>query len=199
MGCLRNLINAVILSLAVIGFLSLGGKEYVSDIFYDYMLPAIQDVDGRASQVADFSDINEEYQIEQAVALMGFNGVLAEHKSSGQKMVIAESGFANIITAEDIQSENAAEKIKQATDKIKLKVASIEKVDVTGRGEMQVMGQNVPYLIIDTEIKGLPIKNLSGIIGVVQDENNKSKILISLNENGKYSQIITNDFFNKIK
>ena len=39
MGCLKNIIRAIILVLAVIGFLSIGGKEFVTGMFSKWINP----------------------------------------------------------------------------------------------------------------------------------------------------------------
>ncbi len=199
MGCFRHLINAIILSLAVIGFLSIGGKDLVQNAVEQYFIPMIENVEGRASKVADFTDINEDYEIEQAVGLMGFNGVLAEHKQSGQKLIVAESGLGNFLSADDIKCDDVEQKLKQAVNNLDFKVISVENIDVISRGELIAFDEKVPYIGFNAEIKGLPIKNVTGMISVAKDFNQQSKILLSVNENDKYSQIIAEEFFKQIR
>lgn len=64
---------------------------------------------------------------------------------------------------------------------------------------MKAMGQTVPYAQFQADVTNLPVKTLKGVIAVAQDDEGKSKILVSANENGKYSQIIAEQFFKKVK
>lgn len=40
MGCLKNILRAIILTLAVVGFMSLGGKELLSGYLGDFFNPS---------------------------------------------------------------------------------------------------------------------------------------------------------------
>jgi len=57
----------------------------------------------------------------------------------------------------------------------------------------------VPYVRFTAKINKLPIGQVGGIISAVDSGKNDSKMLISLNENKKYSQLITDEFFKKVK
>ena len=65
MGCLRNIIRAVIITLAIIGFLSIGGKELVQGWLSQWLKPSAETIVERAKKVGDFSQINEEFEIEK--------------------------------------------------------------------------------------------------------------------------------------
>ena len=103
MGCLRNIIKSIILTLAVIGFITIGGKEFITNLTKKIISPSSDKMIERTQLVGDFSQMDEEFEIEKAVGLMGYNAVIAEHKTSGQKMVVVDSGTKPIITAKDLQ------------------------------------------------------------------------------------------------
>ena len=105
MGCLKNILRAIILTLAVVGFMALGGKELVSGLINNYFNPPKDTMLERAQKVGDFSKINDEFEIERAAGIMGYNAVVAEHKASGQKMFVVDSGNKDILTVEYIKSE----------------------------------------------------------------------------------------------
>ena len=64
---------------------------------------------------------------------------------------------------------------------------------------MQTMGQTVPYAQFEAEVTNLTYQKIKGIISVAEDKNGKDKIIISANQNNKYSQIIAEQFFKKVK
>ncbi len=199
MGCLKNVTRAIFLTVIIAGFVTFGGKDWIIHQFNNYINPSKDVVLERAQKVGDFSKINKEFEIEKAAGVLGYNAVLAEHKASGQKMVVVDSGKKAILTQEDIKSPNAEEKIKSAISKIKYQSAAVEEFHITEKGTMKSYGQTVPYVKFTAKMKKLPIGEISGIISVVKDEKGNDKILVSANEKDRYSQLISNEFFKEIK
>lgn len=199
MGCLKNVTRAIFLTLAIIGFIAIGGHDWIRFQLKNYINPSKDVILERAQKVGDFSRINKEFEIEKAAGILGYNAVLAEHKASGQKMVVVDSGKKTILTQDDIQSDNAEEKIKSAINKIKYQSAAVEDFRVTERGTMKSYGKDIPYVKFVAKLKKLPIGEISGIISVVKDEKGNDKILVSANEKDRYSQLIANEFFKEIK
>ncbi len=199
MGCLKNVTRAVFFTVAIVGFMALGGQNWIKQQFINYVNPSKDVVLERAQKVGDFSKINKEFEIEKAAGVLGYNAVLAEHKASGQKMVVVDSGKKQVLTAEDIKSPDAEEKIRSAINKIKYQSAAVEDFKVIEKGTMKSFGKEIPYVRFTARIKKLPIGEISGIISVVKDEKGNDKILVSANEKSKYSQLISNEFFKEIK
>lgn len=199
MGCLKNFINAIILTLAIIGFISIGGKDLVVKYIGPYFKHSQESMLEKAKKVGDFSGINEEFEIERAAGIMGYNAVVAEHKASGQKLVVVDSGNKQLITAEDLKSDAAEQKIKTAIGKFKNQSASIEDFKVTKRGTMNAFGKTAPYVKFEAKVSKLPFGDIAGIISVVENSNGEPRVLLSANENSKYSQLISDEFFKQVK
>ena len=199
MGCLRNIIRAIILTLAVIGFLSLGGKELVMGLLKNWINPPQTTMIEKAQKVGDFSNINEEFEIEKATGIMGYNAVVAEHKISGQKMIVLDTGAKTILSAEDLKSENIEEKIQTSVKNVKYQAFSIEELTVTKRGNINAYGTSAPYIKFEAKIKKFPISDITGIISVVKTPNGEDRILVSVNEKGKYSHLLSEEFFKQVK
>lgn len=199
MGCLKNIVRAIVLTLAVVGFMSLGGNELVSGWFNKWIHPTKETILERAQKVGDFSGINEEFEIEKAAGMLGYNAVVAEHKASGQKLIVVDSSKKIILTEEDIKSDNIEEKLKSALQKIKYQAVSIEELKVTKRGTLYSYGKEKPYVKFNAKISRLPIGDVSGIISVTTAQDGTNRILVAVNEKSKYSQLISDEFFKKIK
>ena len=199
MGCLKNVTRAIFFTVLIVGFTTLGGQDWIKQQFMNFVNPSKDFVLERAQKIGDFSKVNREFEIEKAAGVLGYNAVLAEHKASGQKMVVVDSGKKQILTQEDIKSSQAEEKIKAAINKIKYQSAAVEEFHVTEQGTMKSYGKEIPYVKFTARIKKFPIGEISGIISVVQDSKGNDKILISANEKSKYSQLISNEFFKEIK
>ena len=199
MSCLKNVTRAIILTGIIVGFVALGGKEFLMTQFKNFVNPSHDVVLERAQKVGDFSKIDKEFEIEKAAGVMGYNAVLAEHKATGQKMVVVDSGKKQLLTQEDIKADDAETRIKNAINKVKYQSDALEEFRVTEKGTMTSYGQTVPYVKFCARIKKLPIGEISGIISVAKDNNGNDKILVSVNEKEKYSQHIANKFYKVIK
>ena len=199
MGCLKNVTRSVFLTVIIVGFMAFGGQDWIKLQIKNFFNPSHDVVLERAQKIGDFSKINKEFEIEKAAGILGYNAVLAEHKATGQKMVVVDSGKKAILTKEDIQANDAEDRIKAAISKIKYQSATLDYFHVSEKGTMKSYGQTVPYVKFKAKIKKLPIGEISGIISVAKDANGNDKILISANENERYSQLIANEFFKEIK
>ena len=199
MGCLKKLIKAVIVALAIIGFFSIGGKEWLGALIDKYIHKSPQTMLERAQRVGDFSQINEEFEIEKASGMLGYNGVLAEHNASGQKMIVVDDSKSPIFTQADIESGDIESKLKNSLGKLKYQSIGLENFEVTKHGTMYSYGQNIPYARFNAKITRFPVGAMSGIVAVVKKSDSESRILISVNEKAKYSQLLSEEFFRKIK
>ena len=199
MGCLKNFLRAIIITLAVVGFMAIGGKDLVGGYLNNVFNPSKDEMLERAKKVGDFSHINDEFELEKATGILGYNAVVAEHKASGQKMFVVDSVSKHILTADDIKSDNVEEKLYKAVSKIKYQAISVDDLKVTKHGIMHSYGKEVPYVKFEARVKKLPIGDVGGIVSVAQTKDGKQRLLISANEKNKYSQLISDEFFKKIK
>lgn len=199
MGCLKNFFIAVILALAFIGFMSIGGGRLVADILHNYLNPSQNTLVKRAEKVGNFSNMNEEFEIEKATGMLGYNGVMAEHKASGQKLIIVDTNNKPILTTEDIESEDIEEKLIELTRKVKYQAFQVDELKVTKHGTLNSYGKDSPYIKFEARAKKLPIGDIAGMISVTETDDGEQRLLISANEKRKYSQLISDEFFRAVK
>lgn len=199
MGCLRNIIRAIIITLAAVGFMSLGGRELVGKYINSWFNPPQDVMLERAKKVGDFSNISDEFELERAAGIMGYNAVVAEHKASGQKLLVVDSNEKNIISKEDIQSPDVEEKLKGALSKVKYQSITFDELKVTKHGMLSSYGKQAPYVKFDAKIKKLPVGEISGIISAAENKDGEQRLFLSVNEKDKYSQLIAEEFFKKIQ
>lgn len=199
MGCLKNITRSIFLTVVAVGFIAFGGQNWIKDTINNFLHPTKDVMLERAQKVGDFSKIDKEFEIEKAAGLMGYNAVVAEHKASGQKMVVVDTAKKKILTPQDIKANDVEDRLKKAISKVKYQSAAIEEFHVTEKGTMTSYGQEIPYVKFSAKIKKLPLGEISGIISVVEDEKGSDKILVSINQGEKYSQLISNEFFKEIK
>ena len=199
MGCLKNILKAIILVFAVIGFISIGGKDFFVQKWNEYTNPPQDVMLERAKKVGDFSRIGDEFEIDKAASALGYNGVLAEHKASGQKMIVVDLGKKPLLTPQDFKENKVEKKLDALTQKFKYSVVNVKDLEITKKGSFKAFGQRVPYVKFSAKISKIPSGEIEGIISAVQTKEGQSRVLVSANEKGKYSQIVAQDFFKNVK
>ncbi len=196
---IKIVFNAFLLVLAVIGFNAIGGQKYVEAVKVSVTNFIQEHAFESAKKIGNFSNLNEEFQIDNAVNLVGYKAIIAEHKASGQKMVIVDSGKKPLLSQDDIKSDKIDKKLKNLAEKFKYQAVTVQDITVTSRGTMNVYGKQVPYAKFDAKVTKLPFSDISGVVASVTTSDGAEKLAISVSEKKKYSQLITNEFFKGVK
>lgn len=200
MGCLKKILQILVLALALIGFISIGGKDFIMQKLSGTIANTPEAVNEIANKLGDFSEISQEYEIDKAASAFGYEGILAEHDATGQKMIVVKSGKTPIVSTEDFKNDNVENKMRDFIKKFKYQSMDVEDFTVTQKGTMSAYGQDdVPYVRFTAKVSKLPIGRIEGIISAVKDKNGETKMLVSVNENKKYSQLIADEFFKNVK
>ena len=196
---IKIIFNAFLLVLAVIGFNAIGGQKYVEAVKVCIVKFVQEHAIESAKKIGDFSKLNEEFQIDNAVNLAGYKAVLAEHKASGQKMIIVDSGKKPLLTQDDIKSSNVDKKLKELAGNFKYQAITLQDIKITNRGTMNVYGRQVPYAKFEAHVTKLPFSDVSGVVSSVKTSDGSEKLALAINEKGKYSQLITNEFYKGVQ
>lgn len=192
---IKIIFNAFLLVLAIIGFNAIGGQKYVEAVKVSVgNFIQTHALDG-AKKIGNFSGLNEEFQIDNSVNLVGYKAVIAEHKASGQKMVIVDSGKKPLLTQNDINSDKVDKKLKDLADKFKYQAVTVQDITITDRGTMKIYDKDVPYAKFEAHVTKLPFKDVAGIVASVTTSDGAEKLALSISEKKKYSQLITNEFY----
>lgn len=196
-GCLSFIIKTVIAVLVFFGLLHLGVIDYIKDKINNGS--SQEQMVEKTKDVLDLSNIDDEYTIDKNLKVLQNRMIIAEHNATGQKMIMIEPKKESFLTKDDIKSENLQERIETLLNKYKYQLVKFDKIEVSKKGEFEGIGQKIPYAKVNAEISNLPFKDIEGIVGVAQTQNGKNLIVISVNEKGKYSQIITDAFYKQVK
>ena len=197
-----NLIKIVILVLAIIGFMAIGGMDFLKNTFsnFHWFNGSQETLMEKANKIADFSNINlEEYEISKTANVMGYKAVVAEHNASGQKFIVMDSNKEPLLTKQDFETGKVDEKIEKLHKKLEKQFVHLDNVEIKKRSSMQGMNQTVPYVKIEAEPTNMPtVKKVTGIVGAAEKDG-KSYVILAFNTDNKYSQIITEQFFKDVK
>ncbi len=192
---IKIIFNAFLLVFAIIGFNAIGGQKYVEAVKVSVGNFIQEHALEGAKKIGNFSGLNEEFQIDNSVNLVGYKAVIAEHKASGQKMVIVDSGKKPLLTQNDIKSDKVDKKLNDLADKFKYQAVTVQDIKITDRGTMKVYGKDVPYAKFEAHVTKLPFKDVAGVVASVTTSDGSEKLAFSISEKKKYSQLITNEFY----
>ena len=201
MKFLKNVLKIIILILAAIGFKAIGGIDFINkyiDLDSIFKKPSQEKMQEKAAKIADLSEINQEYTIKKNINILGVKAILSEHNATGQKFIIANDEKQKLLSKEDFKNQEIDSKIKNLAEKIQYQFIRLEDVKITQRGNINVFNQTAPYVRFSADAVNMPISDVQGIIGVAEVDG-KTKIIISLNEGKRYSQIISQEFFKDVK
>ena len=120
--------NAILLVLAIIGFNAIGGQKYVEFVKYNVTKCLQERIQENAKKFGDFSNLHEEFEIDNTINLFGYKGLIAEHKISGQKMCIIDSKKTPILTQNDIKNSDLEKKLQALADKFKYQSVSFHEI-----------------------------------------------------------------------
>lgn len=198
-GCLSLIIKTIIAVLVFFGLVHLGVIDYIREKMEQRTTVSQEQMVDKTKDVIDLSQIDDEYSIDKNLKILKNRMIVAEHNATGQKMIIIEPKDEDILTKEDIKNEDLQKKLEDTVKKYKYQLVKFDKIEVIKQGEFEGIEQKIPYAKVNIEISNLPVKDMEGIVGVAELENGKNLIIISVNEKSKYSQIITEAFYKKVK
>ena len=196
---IKLIFNTTLLALAIIGFNAIGGQKYVEKAKHVVTNCIQKHAQESAKKLGNFSELHEEFQIDNSVNLLGYKAILAEHKVTGQKMCVLDSGKKVLLTQEDIKGPELENKMKKLADKFKYQSVSLREVKVISKGEIFVYGKSVPYARFEAKANKFPLLDLGGMIASVKTSDGSEKIILSVSENKKYSQLIAEEFYKNVK
>lgn len=192
----KNIFNIVIIVLAFVGVISLWKQGVFDNFKFDLFSINKEKIE---AEVGDFSKVDEEFNIDKAVKVVGYKTIVAKHNSSGQKMIIVDSGKKTLLTTEDITSDKIKTKIEELSKKFKYHSVTVDKIEITDRGYMTTYGHRVPYVRFNAKLSNFPKTNISGVVSAVNNDKDNQKLIISINDKKHYSQLITSEFYKNVK
>jgi len=198
-GCLGLIIKVIVLVLVFFGLLHLGVIDFVKEKMQEHQTEKQGEIIDNTKDIVDLSQINNEYKVQKDLKFLKNRMIIAEHNATGQKMIMIEPKNEDILTQEDINDDKLQEKIDNLLTKFKYQPVKFDKLEVSKKGDFEGMGQKIPYAKVNAQISNLPVKEMEGIVGVARTQGGKNLIVISVNSKGKYSQIITDAFYEKVK
>lgn len=196
MGCLRNIIKLAIITLAVIGFLSIGGREFVND----HVLPFIKnfvgnfnterELSGKSIKNLTFDEIKEmsliaaqktvdqskkiegDYEITTVKGVMGCDAEIVLDTKNGQKMVTIDTKDKIKLDLSNPNKNELKSDMLKIAKKHKNIPVQLEDINIVDQGKWLVGGteQNYVTIMVNDKMSGQSIK---AIISSADSQNSK--------------------------
>lgn len=195
----KNIVNIIIIALAVIGLISLQRQHAFDNIGEKILNLFSLNQEKTVEQVGDFSEVDKEFNIDKAVNVLGYKTVVAQHHTSGQRMIIVNSGSKKLLTKNDFKDDNIKVKLEDLAKKLNYHSTSLENLEITEKGYMKAFDKTVPYVKFNAKVSKLPMSNVSGIVSVVDEDEHNQRLIVSINDKKHYSQLITSEFYKHVK
>ncbi len=198
-GCLKSVIKLAIVVLAVIGFIKIGGVDFVKEMSDKFQNKTPQEaLIEKGKAIADFSKVGDEYELTRVEGMFGYKVLLAEHKNSGQKLAILETNKKELLTEEDFENEGINGKIDNIVARFARQNIRLKNFKLLDNGKVYTSPTKIKYVQFEAGVDGTPFDKIKGSIAAYKDDNNKNKILASANVTDQYSQKVTDDYFKRI-
>lgn len=197
---IQTIISTIILG--VIAFIILfpcGGLNYIKTYIDTKMHPEKAEITARAQTYGDFSTISNDYELTRVVDMFGANAVLAKHKQSNQKMALINPGEILKLTKNDVNTATIDKELRKLSTRLNNLPVKLTSLEVGKKGSFKALNQDIPYVNVKIKLTGTVNKNMEGIIGVINDSENKPKLVVSGSDTGKYNQVIAEKYFKSIK
>jgi len=194
----KNIVNTVIILFAILGVVTVYNNysgANIGDFFANLFTMNKTKVQ---EEVGDFSHVDEEFKVDKAVKVLGYKTVIAKHPTSGQKMIIVDSGKKALLTENDIKSDAIKVKLEDLSERFKYKSTALENIQIIDKGYMKTYGQTVPYVKFSAKLSKFPYTAVCGIISVVDTDKNNQRLIVSVNDKKHYSQLITSEFYKNV-
>ncbi len=220
MGCLRNIINLVIIVLAVIGFLSIGGREYLDT----NVVPTVKKINnelqteisnrGKSFTELSLKEIGEvlwnsiksalltkkvsgDYEITEVKGLMGFDVKMAEDTKTTQKMVIVDTKDQVLLDLNKTDNLELKTDIVRLGKKYKALPVKFDDVDIVEAGQWKALNKDLKYIKLNIKDTSSG-KNITAIVSTYPHETD-SQMIITFAEKSKFSKKIAEKYLKKAK
>ncbi len=218
MGCLRNIINLIIITLAIIGFLSIGGREYLEND----LMPAVKKVNNAfqtemqesgktftelslkelggilwnsVKSVIFVKKVANGYEITEIKGLMGYDTKIAEDLTNGQKMIIADTKDKVLLDLNKTDKAELKADMLKLAKKHKALPVKFDDIDIVELGKWKALNKDLRYAKVSIKDKATN-SEIVAIVSTSPDETN-SKIIVTFAEKSKFSRKIAEKYFKK--
>lgn len=220
MGCLRNIINLIILGFAVIGFLSIGGKEYLEEkvmptinkfkteitteldktdkSFTDMTLNEIKDLLWTSTKATFVSKKKSNgHVVTEIKGLMGYDTKIMEDNSSGQKMVLVDTKNKLLLDLDKTDNIQLKSDLLNLAKKHKATPVKFDDINISETGKWKVLDKETKYIKVDFVDENTK-SEITAIISTYEKDG-ETKMLVTYAPSKKFSKKTAEKYYKKMR
>ena len=175
MGCLKSIFKKILIIALIFAFFAFGGYAFVKDKIKQYQYPPRDNFVKTEKDYADFSKVSADYQMRRSFNLFGYKKVYAFYSPTEQKIAIYDLKDEDLISVSDFYTGEINEKIETILNKTKDSIITYENFKITSNGKYYAANKTIPYIKYETEVKNLPLKELTGVVAAYSSEDKNQK------------------------
>ena len=176
-----------------------GGLNYIKNYISNSIKPPQKELVTDAKKIGDFSNIPPNTKLIRVIDMLGASAVISKSEKTGQKMLVINPGWLLNITKSNLNAKTVESELNNLSKKLSNQPVKLSNLEVGKINSFKAFNQTVPYVKIKVSLTGNTNKSMEGIIGVIESPDKTSKLLVSVNDIGKYNQDISQKYFKSIK
>lgn len=206
MGCLKSIIKMVVITLAVIGFLSIGGREFVNEkvipVWNNFNKNFKTELENKNKTMKEltfieFKDmliasltksltpeikLQGDYEVSNVKGVMGYDAEIALDTKTGQKMLKVDTKNKIKLDLAKTDKDELKNELMKMAKKHKNIPIKFDKFDIIEQGKWNVAGTQQNYITIQVKDK-FSDKDYRAIISTSGDENSPLFVTFGANDN----------------
>lgn len=204
MGCFISIFKKIFFILLLVAFFAFGGYSFIKEKINDYKTPPREKFIETQKDFGDFSHIPSDYLLNRNFSLFGYKKISAKYLPTNQKITIFDLKNEKLLKEDDFKTKEIDVKINNFLDKSKDSIVTFQDFKIVERGYFQAKNKKIPYVRFEANVKNIPFKSVSGIIGAYSTINQKaekpsSKIIYTMTDLKAYNPLICRNFIQNIK
>lgn len=210
MGCLKSIVNKIILIALLVAFFFFGGCDFVVTKYNEFTSPPREVMIQQSKDFGDFSLVSSDFRLTRSINIGGYRKFNAQYMPTSQKITIIDLKDKDLISPSDFYSKSIDGKIYELLNNFKDSIITLEDLQITGRSTVLAKGKNIPCVNFKAKVKNIPFKTVEGTLMAYESLNTSSakknkpakksvKVIVSMRDANKYNAQITADFVKNIK
>lgn len=191
---MRLIFKLVILGLIIFGLNHFGVFKYFSSKNVDNTKQI-----ERAENIVDLSKINDEFKINYVFKFLQYNLISVSHIGAKQKFYIVKCPKNRLFKEADFKNGILERKINEFNKNTETCFIHLENFKLLQKNILSSKNFKIPYVTFQADVVNVPTYGrIRGIIGASDNLQDSNLVFVAFNDNQKYSNILTNEFFKSL-
>ena len=209
MGCLKKILNCLLLLGFIYIFFAFGGYTFLKDKYDSYTSPTRSVFVEEEKDFGNLEDVGADFVLSRSLNFFGYRKLNAYYTPKRQRITILDLNSDKILSEDDFQNGKLKEKLEKLTGRfIHSPIMPISNIKITKTGKIKADKKIIPYANFEADVKMVPLFKAKGTVAIYQTKNRKHiikgssvspKMVISAKFPTGYDDRITKKFISELK